>query len=123
MAPFRKRNRSVSSWLNQAEHRAFRARCAEEGARPSVVVRTLIGEYAAGRDVSPKIHDVLVSVRDEVRRVGINLNQAVHLAHSDALKGAASDLQEFLMLARVLVGAVDQVVLELTPYWLGRQRG
>ena len=116
MANSPKRDRSVSSRLLAEEDRAFRARCEADGVPRSRAVRALIAEYAAGRNAAPRIHRQLAGLQEEVRRLGVNLNQLLHLAHTEVLKGGAAELRGFAGITELLIRSVDQLVLDLEPF-------
>ena len=117
-----KRDRSVSSRLLAEEDRAFRARCQADGVPRSRAVRALIAEYAAGRNVAPQIYTQLVVLQEELRRLGVNLNQLLHLAHTEALQGGAAELRGFAWVTAVLARSIDELVVILEPYRGKRRR-
>lgn len=116
----RKRPHSISSWLSTQELTAFAARCEAGGRTRSAAIRALVAEYAAGRSAAPEIHRELRAMREECRRVGVNLNQLLRLAHTDVLMGNAPDLGGFVGVTDILARAVERLVTRLTPYMEAR---
>ena len=112
----RKRPHSVSSWVNGQEQAAFIERCKRDGTKPARALRQLMAAYSAGRDTAPQMYQCLTEIYEELRRLGINLNQLLRMAHTEVLRGNAPELNGLAAVVCLLVKTVERLLVAMRPY-------
>ena len=101
----RRHGQPVTFWLTRTALRSLDLKAQEAEQSRAALLRSLVWTHLAGWDVTPKMLSQLRAHREELRRIGINLNQAVKLAHR--YRQPTRALQEHLgLVARALAKLV-----------------
>ena len=78
----RRHGQSITVWLTPADVKAFDRRARESAQSRTEALRGLVRGFIAGTNVAPQLYAELGLLREELRRIGVNLNQAQRLANA-----------------------------------------
>ncbi len=121
----RGRSEKVTIRLRDEDLTALDAACRQAGLRRTEWVVGLVRRRLLGRpQLSRAEAQALLEIRRDLRRIGVNLNQAVHALHSRGGEGAASakELMAFRQEVRAQLEGVRAALEGDLSYWAGEDR-